>query len=128
VTVRILVTGSREFTSELLAYAIVYDLMDEFGKDIVLVHGNARGADKLMAYSAGLLDLETESHPADWEKHGKAAGFIRNKEMVDAGAEVCIALLVDGEPCRGTRHCAGLAEETGIPVRWYTQYYRPKKK
>lgn len=52
----------------------------------VVIHGGARGADSL----AGRWAREThgvveETFPADWDKHGKAAGPIRNQQMLDEG-------------------------------------------
>jgi len=55
-----------------------------------------------------------ERHPADWGAHGKAAGPIRNQQMVDAGADVCLAFPLPGS--RGTRHCMTAAAKAGIPV------------
>lgn len=49
-------------------------------------------------------------HPADWDRYGKSAGYIRNKEM----AEEADALMAfwDGKS-RGTMHMINLAKEKG---------------
>ena len=54
-------------------------------------------------------------HPADWDKHGKAAGMIRNREMVALGADICLAFPIGRSP--GTRACIREAQRAGIPVR-----------
>lgn len=55
-----------------------------------VVSGGARGADKLGAQWAKANNLKLKEFPADWEKHGKRAGFLRNTEIADY-ADVCIA-------------------------------------
>lgn len=118
-TVRILITGSRDWTDwhtievALRSAYLKYSGLN-LNKDIVVVHGGAPGADQLAAMLATRMGMQTEHHPADWHRHGKAAGPIRNREMVDAGADVCLAFPIGASP--GTRGCMKLAEQAGIPV------------
>lgn len=114
-TVRILVTGSRNLEDYNLVRWAIAKTLDEFGKDAVVVHGGARGADYLAGMAAQALDVPVEVHKADWENEGKAAGILRNRRMVDLGADVCLAFPI-GES-RGTRDCMYRAERAGIPVR-----------
>jgi hypothetical protein len=118
---RILITGSRDYTSVHAMRTVLRAILDEHGQHAVIVHGDARGADRLAAQIAEAFGMKTEPWPADWDRRGKAAGFIRNQAMVDAGADLCLAFLVAGLPCKGTRDCAHRAEKAGIPVRWHTQ-------
>lgn len=118
---RLLVTGSREFTDTDLARRALAEAAAELPGKLTVVHGAARGADRLIAGLARDAGYRVEAWPADWETHGRAGGFIRNQAMVNAGAALTIALLVEGEPCRGTRDCARRAENAGIAVRWYIQ-------
>jgi hypothetical protein len=78
----------------------------------VLVHGACRGADLTAAAIWRLWGLPTEAHPADWTTHGRSAGFLRNRLMVDLGADVCLAFIRDHS--RGAEHTAALAETAGI--------------
>lgn len=54
---------------------------------------------------------------ADWGKYPRAAGPIRNKEMVDAGADVCLAFRLNVS--RGTSDCMFKACEANIPVKLF---------
>lgn len=79
-----------------------------------IVHGDARGADRLAGEEAGKAGMLTEAHPADWDAHGKGAGLIRNAHMAALGADLCIAFW-DGRST-GTAHMIGEARRRGIPV------------
>lgn len=137
---RILITGSREFTSVHLMRTALRAVRDEYGMAATVVHGNARGADRLAASIAQAWGMPTEAHEADWAapcraecSHGSrrrrrdgstycpAAGDYRNQGMVDAGAGRCLAFLVADLPCKGTRDCMRRAERAGIPVRVFEQ-------
>jgi hypothetical protein len=121
---RVLVTGSRTWTDEA---AISDALRPHFTPGAVLVSGACpEGADEIAERVWAGWGGHVEQHPADWTQHPRAAGFIRNGEMVQAGADVAVAAI---EPCsdpkctraephgsHGGSHCAGLAEAAGIPV------------
>ncbi len=114
---RVLVTGSRTWTDQGVIWDALTELLREH-RDLVVVHGACpSGADAFAA--RWVLDtyrhVTAEPHPADWERHGKAAGFRRNAEMVHLGADVCLAFIRDGSP--GATQCAAIAESKGIPVR-----------
>lgn len=115
---RVLVTGSRTWQDR----AAVIDALDRLlsiDGALIIVHGNARGADR-MAHNWALDQRWAipEPHLADWKTYGKRAGMIRNAEMVALGADICLAFIRDNSP--GATHCAGLAESAGIPVRRFT--------
>jgi len=121
VTARVLVTGSRLFTAAHIVQEALERAVDELGTGLVVVHGAARGADELADVLAPALGLTVERRPAAWDKTGLTAGLVRNHEMINAGADLCLAFRVDGLPCNGTSHCAWYAGMAGIPVRWYVQ-------
>lgn len=100
-----------------------------------LVQGGAPGADTLFVIVARRLGWDVETHKADWQadcrpecKHGArvtrldgvtycpAAGNYRNQVMVDLGADVAVAMPVEGARNRGTSDCVARAEAAGIHV------------
>lgn len=78
----------------------------------VVVHGGCRGADLQAAAVACVLGWPVEAHPADWRRLGLAAGPLRNREMVQRGAAVCLAFPVLGST--GTLDCMRRAIAAGI--------------
>lgn len=120
---RLLITGSRAhqwtpYDSHALLIA-VQEILEKTHALPVLVHGGATGADTEAAHAGQqLLNLPTEVHRADWNTHGRAAGPIRNKEMVNLGADLCLAFPdhPKGQGSRGTWGCIDLAHQAGISV------------
>lgn len=116
---RLLITGSRDIfrlEERQLVLSWMDRTIDEGGYDVV-VHGAARGVDSLADRIATTWDrwpITVERHPADWDRHGKAAGPRRNLEMVRMGAAGCLAFPrgVTG----GTWHCLTEAVRAGIPT------------
>jgi len=51
--------------------------------DRVIISGGAKGADSLGKKFAQENKIEYLEFPADWDKHGKSAGFVRNQQIVD---------------------------------------------
>jgi len=95
----------------------------------ILVHGACEGADIIANAAAIELDILTEAHPADWSKYGKAAGPIRNKEMLKSGLDMVIAFHNDLNSSRGTRDMIKQALKAKIPVMLATDhdYYEIKE-
>lgn len=113
---RILVTGSRDWEDAFVIEAELTKAWKRFGCDpnTILVSGQCpTGADHIAEQVWYTLGLPVELHPANWAKYGKAAGPLRNREMVAAGADLCVAFIKNGS--RGATHCLGLAQEDNIP-------------
>lgn len=119
-TKRILITGSRTWqNASTINFALERETGDEW-TDYVLVSGNCPlGADRMAEDAARSLGIEVELHPADWNTHGKRAGFLRNAEMVKLGADVCLAFIRDDS--KGATMTANLAEKAGIALSIYRE-------
>lgn len=113
---RVLVTGDRNWTPHDLALAVVQRLSDKYGLWLTIVHGSGRGIDRTFQNACHRLRVKEEPHPADWDGLGKQAGPTRNSEMVNAGADLCIAVHRDIAHSRGTYDCVTKALAAGIPV------------
>lgn len=95
----VLCCGSRSWQSFPVVRQTLYRLMLAVGFFKVL-HGGARGADEISGAVAEVLGLDVEVKRAAWRKHGKAAGMIRNTEMLELKPDYVIAFW-DGSS-RGT--------------------------
>ena len=80
-----------------------------------LFHGGARGADQAIASAADQLGWPQMACPAAWQQHGRAAGPIRNRQMLERSLDLASALplgaglLVIAFP--GSRGTASLVEQ-----------------
>jgi len=86
----VLVTGGRNFAD----YQTVENAMDSLllkYPTLELIHGGASGADALADRWAKKRLVPCEVFPADWKKHGRAAGPIRNQEMLDQHPQIVVA-------------------------------------
>jgi hypothetical protein len=80
----------------------------------IIVHGGARGADRMAGELAHALGLQERVMLPDWNSYGHRAGFIRNLAMLDLDPERVLAFW-DGAST-GTGHTIAEARRRGIPV------------
>lgn len=113
---RVIIAGSRDFGN----YGLLCEHCDKFLSQknqihsIVIVSGTARGADQLGERYAHERGYDVQQYPANWERDGKAAGFIRNRQMADV-ADALIAFW-DGRS-RGTANMIDIARQKSLPYR-----------
>ncbi len=85
-------------------------------KPTVVLSGGARGVNRLGERWARENNISLEVYPADWDRYGKRAGYIRNSEMIDK-AEALLALW-DWESL-GTKHIIDLATKKSLVMYVY---------
>jgi len=118
---RVLVTGSRELTRQ-EDRALVFGALTECAISVewqmIVIHGKCpTGADAWadeFAEEYKSFGVRKEVYRAKWEVHGKAAGQLRNQEMVDTQPDFVLAFPLGIS--NGTRGCMEKAHKAGIPV------------
>lgn len=116
--VRIIVAGSRDFNDSSLLTKTLSDFIAELalsgGVELEIVSGGARGADRLGERFAYAYHIPIALFEADWEKHGKRAGYLRNEEMAKYGTH--LVAFWDGKS-KGTKHMIDLATKNNLIVK-----------
>ena len=107
---KIIIAGSRTITD----IPKTYESIESFNLDIKeVVCGMAPGVDTIGRCWAAIQNIPVKEFPADWNKHGKAAGPIRNKQMADYADEAIV--IWDGES-RGSKNMIETMKKLGKPV------------
>ncbi len=112
----VVITGDRFWGCPDLAEQVLNRLLARYGPDLVIIHGGANGVDQAFHVAARELGIDVEPHLADWKGLANIAGTARNREMVEAGADLCLALHRSLETSKGTKDCVRQALAAGIPV------------
>ena len=108
----ILVCGSRFYTD----YAKIYDYLKRLNASQVIA-GGCRGADALAIRAACALGVPFREFPADWQRFGKAAGPMRNQQMLDEGGpDLVLAFHGNLEESKGTKDMVHRAIKQGFPL------------
>ena len=142
---RVLVCGSRTFSADRVVWEVLDGLYrnHEVGylvlyvEPLTIIDGGAAGADRCATswvhaspLHGPLLERRPEvapdecyvmheQYPADWNTHGRAAGPIRNQQMLDMGKPDEVWAFIDKplEESRGTADMVRRAVDTELPVR-----------
>jgi len=119
---RVLVTGSRRWEDPDVIVQALDAVWNEVSSmyELTVVHGNCpTGADRFASLWADKMaalghPVHNERHDPQWHVHGNAAGPLRNSLMVNKGADVCLAFILDHST--GATDCAQKARAAGIPT------------
>ena len=137
--VRLLVTGDRNWRNSPVIRdclsEVVWSLLDDDGcyQEFILIEGEAMGADIIsrvvvaleiadgQEYSSDPRWVGIEDYPADWDTYNRAAGPIRNKQMLDSGVDYVVGFHDDIVNSKGTKDMLKQCAKAGIPGRLFTQ-------
>lgn len=130
------IVGSRGFTEVQLVERVIERLIDTH-ETLTIISGGARGVDTFVRETcrrygfhfchedpdlSGLAHLPLSRHfvefRADWDKHGKRAGYLRNRDVVRHASRV-IALFAPGPNTPGTANVIDMATTAGLPTHVY---------
>ncbi len=109
---RVLVCGGRDYAD----YDAVAQELDDYRKRVshlVIIQGGASGADALAREWCARSFVDYHNFPADWRRHGRSAGPIRNAKMIAEGRPDVVIAFPGG---RGTADMCRQASAAGIPV------------
>lgn len=119
---KVLVTGGRDFTDWIGVYRVLDKIHNET-PITMLVHGDARGADRLAKTWATLRGVPQDAMPAVWRPQGpegpvdRAAGPVRNSTMLIKHPDIRLVVAFEGGV--GTADMVRKAKNKGIQVQNY---------
>ena len=109
---KVLVCGGRQFNEPDFMFNELDYYHGEFGFSAV-IEGDAEGADRWAGLWALAHGIDLRKFPANWKKHGRAAGPIRNKQMLEEGRPGLVIAFPGG---KGTANMVKQARAAGIQV------------
>ena len=102
--------------TEMSMYDWPHTKEDQYGNylpDVTIISGEADGVDSVAMDWAVCNWTDYEGFPADWDKHGKKAGVLRNIQMLEEGKPDLVVAFPGG---RGTAHMVQIAKAAGVEV------------
>lgn len=109
---RLLVCGGRDYTAVGDAHRML-DALHGLRPIGMLIHGAARGADSIAANWAKTRGIATVAYPADWDRFGKRAGPVRNRQMLHEARPDAVLAFPGG---RGTADMVKQARAQKVPI------------
>jgi hypothetical protein len=124
-SIGVIVSGSRSYTNyEDFKTKMDYTLSKiKHRYYISIISGGAKGADTMAKRYAEERQYLFHELCADWKTYGKAAGMIRNKEMLDlalSSFRLCALVAFPSEKSIGTYGMIGIAKEAGVSTKIFT--------
>ncbi len=110
---RVLICGDRHYRNA----KKIYNYLKSLPSDTIIIEGEAKGADTIAWVCCEILGLQYMRFPTDWSAYHKAAGVLRNKEMLEKGHPDLVVFYHDDlDNSRGTINMMEIADRAGIAV------------
>jgi hypothetical protein len=119
---RVLICGDRSWTNRGIIKEAVLKVLQT--NDIeYIIEGGANGADRLGRSVAEEIGIPVDTYYAKWQMYGKAAGRIRNKEMLNKGKPTLVLAFHNNiQNSKGTKNMIEIAVKAGVKVLLHTEY------
>ena len=121
---RIIICGGRHFKDYNALESLVDSVLVEKGlsnNEVEIVSGHCEGADMLGELYAEKHGIICKVFPAEWENYGRAAGPIRNSQMIEYASESAIPIVVAfvSPRTKGTTDTVNKAIKRGFSIFRY---------
>jgi len=110
---KVIVAGSRDF-NDYHTLKEKLDMILKNQKEVTIISGTAKGADKLGERYASEHHHKVEQYVPMWDIFGKKAGYMRNEEMAKH-SDACVVFW-DGKS-RGTKHMIDISKKHKLKLR-----------
>lgn len=107
---KVLVCGSRDWHRA----DLVREKLRQLPRGTTVIHGGARGADRMAGTIADAYGFDVQVYPAEWSRYGRAAGPVRNRLMLEQKPDLVIAFQKNRSA--GTQHMIDIALRAGVQV------------
>lgn len=114
---RVIISGDRNW-DDLDLRTKMRQLLVQMPPGVEIIHGGCRGVDMMADQLARELGFVVKQFPADWNKYGRTAGPIRNKEMLKYASEKISAVYLFHQhitDSKGTKNMMNQAQSAGVP-------------
>lgn len=108
---KVIICGGRDFNDMTMACEELDTIHAQWPITLV-IEGGARGADRIARNWARMRNIPFQTVNADWNKHGKRAGYLRNVAMAELKPDGVIAL----PGGVGTKMMLDIAKQRNIPT------------
>lgn len=111
---KVLVTGDRHWKDREYIFERLDELVPLYGISEI-IEGCARGADRIAEEWSAARNVHLSHFPADWAQFPKAAGAIRNRQMLKEGKpDLVVAFHTNLQASKGTKDMVSLARKAGV--------------
>jgi hypothetical protein len=111
---KVIICGDRHWNNYDSILDVVKRLKAKYD-EVTVIQGECEGADLLAKKAAIACGIPVKGYPAEWKKYGKAAGPLRNQQMIDSEKpDMIIAFHSDIEHSKGTKDMVYRAKSHGI--------------